>query len=98
MPDIQNLLEKPSVRVVEGHMCRWNMMTHIDKKNGNMGLVKKATGFMTSSSCIANELGIRCEGGHAHVPLVGGRAAGAQVYPKELCEAIVRGVIKQQNM
>ena len=96
LPDIQNPLEKLSVRVVEGHMCRWNMMTHIDKTNGKLGLVKKAIGFMTSSSCIANELGIRCEGGHAHAPLVGGRAAGAQVSPKERCEAIVGGVIQQK--
>ena len=28
--------------------------------------------------------------------LVGGRAAGAQVYPKELCESICKGVMKQK--
>ena len=72
------------------------MMTHIEKKGGKQGLVKKATGFMTSSRCMAKELGVTCPGGHEHVPLVGGRAAGAQVYPKELCEAIVRGVVKQK--
>ena len=79
MPDIQSLLEKPSVRLVEGHMCRFNVMTHIDKRNGKMVMAKKATGVMTSSGCIANELGARCEGGHARNPFVGGRAAVAQV-------------------
>ena len=34
---------------------------------------------------------------HSHVPLVGGRAAGAQVYPQMLCEALCRGVARQQR-
>ena len=44
-----------------------------------MGLVKKPTGFMTSSKCIAKELDKKCDGGHSHVPLMAGRAAAAQV-------------------
>ena len=62
-----------------------------------MGLVKKPTGFMTSSRHIANELDKSCDGGHAHVPLMAGRAAAAQVYPDMLCEAICRGVVKQKK-
>ena len=77
-------------------MCQFKMMTHIEKKGGKMGLVKKPTGFMTSSSCIASALNMRCSGGHDNVHLVGGRVAGAQVYPVELCEAIVNGVVKQK--
>ena len=62
-----------------------------------MGLVKKPTGLMTSSRHIANELDRRCDGGHAHVKLMAGRAAGAQVNPDMLCEAIRRGVVKQKK-
>ena len=62
-----------------------------------MGLVKKLTGFMTSSRCIAEQLNRKCDGGHSHVPLVAGRAAAAQVYPDMLCEAICRGVVDQKK-
>ena len=62
-----------------------------------MGLVKKPTGFMSSSRCMIEELDKKCNGGHDHVPLVGGRAAGAAVYPQALCEAICRGVANQKK-
>ncbi len=62
-----------------------------------MGLVKKPIGFMTSSQFLLNELDKKCPGGHDHVPLLGGRAAAAQVYPNMLCEAICRGVIQQKK-
>ena len=96
--NVQALVEDPAVHVVQGHMCQFGMLTHVEEKGGKMGLVKKPTGFMTSSSCIANALNLKCQGGHDHVPLVGGRAAGAQVYPKKLCDAIVTGVIKQKAL
>ena len=32
------------------------------------------------------------------MPLVGGRAAGAQVYPDKLCEAVVRGMLRQKEV
>ena len=63
-----------------------------------MGLVKKPTGFMTSSKCLAEDLNRKCDGGHDHVPLMAGRAAAAQVYPEMLCEAICRGVVKQKTL
>ena len=98
LPGIPKMLRNPAVNLVEGHMCQFRMMTHIEEKDGKMGLVKKPTGFMTSSKCIAQALNVRCIGGHDHVPLVGGRAAGAAIYPKMLCQAIVNGVIKQKIM
>ena len=62
-----------------------------------MGLVKKPTGFMTSSQFLLRELDKKCAGGYKHVQLVGGRAAAARVYPDMLCEAICRGVIQQKK-
>ena len=79
-------------------MCRFNMTTHVRERNGPRGLVKKPTGFITSSRCIAAQLDAKCDGTHSHVHLVGGRAAGAQVYPEDLCRAILRGVVRQKAM
>ena len=97
LPCVQRLLDHPSVELTQAHMCRFRMTTHVDTKNGERGLVKKPTGFMSSSRFINRELDQKCEGGHAHIPLVGGRAAGAQVYPQDLCESICKGVYKQKE-
>ena len=90
-------MSHPAVELVQGHMCRFRMTTHIETKNGKRGLVKKPTGFLSSSRCVRQELNRKFIADHAHVPLVGGRAAGAQVYPQMLCEAICRGVARQQR-
>ena len=92
------MLRNPAVNLVEGHMCEFRIGTQVEEKNGRIGLVKKPTGFMTSSKRIAQALNARCTGGHDHVPLVGGRVAGAAIYPKMLCRAIVTGFIKQKAM
>ena len=67
------------------------------ERDGPRGLVKKPTGFITSSRCVAAQLNLQCDCSHAHVHLVGGRAAAAQVYPDELCLAIPRGVVRQTS-
>ena len=97
LPCIQQLMSHPGVELVQGHMCRFRMTTHIETKDGARGLVKKPTGFLSSSRCVRQQLNRKCTGDHSHVPLVGGRAAGAQVYPQMLCEAICRGVANQQR-
>ena len=52
---------------------------------------------MTSSGCIADELGIRCDGTHDHVRLQGWRAAVAAIYLEKLCNAMCRGLVKQKQ-
>ena len=84
LPCIQQLMSHPGVELVQGHMCRFRMTTHIEPKDGARGLVKKPTGFLSSSRCVRQQLNRKCTGDHSHVPLVGGRAAGAQVYPQML--------------
>ena len=71
LPRVQELLDHPSVELVRWHMCRFRMITHIETKDGRRGLLKKPTGFMSSSRCVGNELNKKCIGGHAHVALVG---------------------------
>ena len=98
LTSIQPLLNHPAVQLTQTHMCRFLMETHIHHKDGEKGLVKKPTGFMSSSRCIIQELDRKCTGDHDHVPLVGGRAAGAAIYPQALCEAICRGTARQKAM
>ena len=91
LPCVQRLLDHPSVELTHTHTCRFLMTTHIDKKDGEVGLVKKPTGFMTSSHCILRELDRKCTGDHAHVPLMGGRAAGAAIYHNSCVRRYARG-------
>ena len=74
------------------------METHMDHRGGKKGLVKKPTGFMSSSRYIIQELDRKCTGGHDHIPLVGGRVAGAAIYTQALCECICRGTAKRKRM
>ena len=94
---MENLLLDPRVTLVRSDMCRFGMETHVKEAGGETGRVLKPTGFLTSSSCIAAELNARCVGGHDHVPLMGGRAAKAAIYPPALCRAICKGLIKQKE-
>ena len=82
LPCMREVMSHPPVEQVQGHMCQFRMTTHIEKKNGEMRFVNKPTGFHSSSRCVRQEFDRSCTGGHARVPLVGGRAAGAQVYPQ----------------
>lgn len=92
------LMKGGRVFTVESHLCRFGMKSHIGTRDGEMGPAKKPTGFMTSSRFIADQLNKQCDGSHVHVHLVGGRASAAQVYPDELCRAILRGVVRQKAL
>ena len=95
---MQSLMSDPTVQLVQGHVCHFGMLTHIGEKQVEKGLVKKPTGFLTSSDCIAQVLNLERTGVHAHAPLVGGRVAGAQVYPEKLCQAMVNGIFIQKEV
>ena len=60
------------------------------------GLVKKPTGFITSSWGVRDELDRQCLGDHVHTQLEGGRVcSAAAVHSVDLCHAICRGLAKQ---
>ncbi len=63
--------------------------------DGEWKPVMKPTRFMTNSREIARKLQKQCDGSHEHVPLEGGRAKMAQVYPDELCRKICHGLMMQ---
>ena len=87
-----SLVECDDVILVRADMCHFGMVTRIGKVGGPTGPAKKPTGFLTNSAHIAEELNHRCPGDHVHIPLMGGRAAGAAIYPEKLCEAVCRGL------
>ena len=99
LDSMKALFEDVRVMYVQTHMCQFGMESHRDKVGGEMGPVKKPTGFASNSWAMMRELGrLRQDKSHVHVPLMGGRAAGAQVYPGKLCEAICGGLTAKQGL
>ena len=85
----------PDVRKVQTHMCQFGMLSRTGGVGSELGPVLKPTGFLTNCAGIALELSKKCPRDHQHVNLVGGRAAGAAIYPPGLCRAICRGLAAQ---
>ena len=83
------------VRKVQTHMCQFGMVSRTGGVGSALGPVLKPTGFLTNCPAIARELAVKCRRDHDHVNLVGGRAAGAAIYPPGLCRAICRGLAAQ---
>ena len=94
--------EEGVLRLV-GHMCPHGMRS---KDASGEGLVLKPTGWLTNSREIGHEVAARCSNlekeywqeKHRHVQLVSGRAKACQQYPTALCEAILRGLVKQLHV
>ena len=102
-PEVLEMRENPESYVVQSPMCRFGMK--LRNAEGELLHVRKETLWMTNSLQIALELQGTCENKlkgkevHRHVQLVGEkRAKAAQVYPKELVEAVLRGLKKELEM
>ena len=89
---IKRLMAIPGVIATTADQCIYGL-TAVDERGP--GLVRKSTRFLTSAPCIASELSRKCIRYHRHVHLVNGRAAAAQVYPRQLCESVCRGAKEQ---
>ena len=68
--------------------------------------IMKPTGFMTNSDAVAASLSLRCSAlggmcsrpkGGRHQQCAGQHAKDAQVYPKGLCRAVLKGVTEQMR-
>ena len=100
-PRMKRLMEKWQLYLVKGPMCNWDMES--EDENG-MGLVKKETGWLTSSPELAMTLKGVCSNTdgsrpwHRHVPLIGGgRARKAAVYPPKMVAAVLRAIRRQMH-
>ena len=58
---------------------------------------RKATRIVTNVIGAEKFLSVKCDHSHRHVELVNNRAKGAEQYPKKLCAAICRGIVKQKR-
>ena len=88
---VKEFLEAPEVMKVRGDMCRWGMKAPSGEN------ILKPTGWATNSKHLAVALARRCKGGHQHIPLMEGRAAGAAIYPPQLVKGILEGLIKEMR-
>ena len=56
LDSMKELLGDARVMSVQTHMCKFGMESHISSVDGDKGLVKKPTLFMTNSSEVAKKL------------------------------------------
>ena len=83
--DVMTQLEGyPDVRKVQTLMCQFGMVSRTGSVGSALGSVPKSTGLLTICPGIARELTTKCPRYHFHVHLVGGRAAGAAIYPQDV--------------
>ena len=97
---IERILGKHGVIKVKADQCQYGLLS---RDIMGVGMVRKATGFMTNSPCVAMQLRKRCPNRsgkiqHKHVTLQGGRTKAAQIYPEGLCRAICVGLVQQLDM
>ena len=91
---MRKLLAMPGVIRVKGDMCEFEM-TQVDGQG--VGRIKKSTGFATNAPELGRALSQTCSRQHRHIPLIGGRAKAAEIYPPRLCKAIIEGLLRQME-
>ncbi|CAE7823434.1 DNMT3A [Symbiodinium sp. CCMP2456] len=86
-PAIHGLRQTPDVDFQVGCMCAFNL------KDASGRLLKKPTGWMTDLPRVLDQVALPCScAPNTHGQVLGGNSQRAQVYTKELAEAVVRGV------
>ena len=102
VPAIEAVWDRPGVQRVHGDQCQFGAEVRTGPATGRP--VKKPSGFMTNSACIAASLNKQCKGtggwcsrprGGKHELCSGRVAAGAQVYLRGLCRAVLKGITDQ---
>ena len=79
------------LELIRGDQCQFGLADYV---TGFPHL--KPTGFLTAPDTVKHELAKRCPGDHLHSPLEGGQwTKRAQVWPKRLCQAILKGFITE---
>lgn len=96
LKEITDVLDVEGVSTVLGDQCMYGLKTW-GRHGRDVVHARKRTKFMSNSEEIRLELSRRCQGLHKHQSLVGGRAEESARYPKELCRAICRGLIRQMK-
>ena len=90
---VQEILKLPNVSVAYCDQCMLGQS--VVDRSGHHGFAKKPTGFMTNSAEIKKSLSVMCDGGHDHIPLVGGLAKHCAAYPPRLVYAVLKALRKE---
>ena len=96
IPELEEFIKSEGIMLSVADQCMYGLVTP-SSATGEPTPAKKPTRFMSNSWCILHELSTRCDEGHTHQHLVGGRASKAQEYPDKLCRAICRGLANQKR-
>ena len=100
LAEVRRIWMQRGVHVTTLDQCEYGLTS---KDKWGVAPAKKPTKIMTNSWYAKEALGRRCENEsktpsqrHRHIELTGAnRARKAQVYPRELCEAMVEGMMRQ---
>ena len=87
LPKVINYISREEVILIKSHLCRFGLVI-----NGRLS--RKATLFATSCDAIAVNLQKLCECVEPHQQLISGLPKLAQVYPPQLVNAIIDGLLQ----
>ena len=102
LPSFENLMKIDGVERVIGDQCQYGAEVQRGRLRG--APVLKPSGFLSNSPRIREALSQRCKGtrgscsrpqGGKHVVLEGSLTKDAAVYPRKLCQAVLRGCAAQ---
>ena len=89
LPSLRRLQARAGVCEATLHMCMFGLLA---RDAAGVAPAKKPTRILTTSMAIRDCVSRLCDKQHRHVQLVGGRAAAAQQYTTEFCDAIIDGL------
>ena len=93
---IMDRLMTTLARKLTVHQCMYGLTSK--DPGGEVRPARKATSFMTNCPGMAVTLDKLCDGSHQHTVLEGAkRTSLSQVYPDQLCRAIVGGLVLQKQ-
>ena len=87
---MKELINDPRVEVSYADQCQFGLTTKVAAGSDEQGPAKKPTGFLGNYWAIMAELRRVCDGSHVHIPLEGGRAKNAAIYPVNYVNLYVR--------
>ena len=91
--ELKNLMHESGIYEAKTHMCMFGMQS-TDKEGAAPAL--KPTRFLTNSTAVQGMLEKKCSRDHRHVQLLNGRSAAAALYPMELVDAIIDGILMEK--
>ena len=90
----------PGVELTHGDQCQYGARVARGLFKGRP--VKKPSGFLSNSRCFSRALSRTCSGtrgacsrGGQHAQCSGRIAREAAIYPRELCQAVIKGIVEQ---